>query len=565
MRVLAEEAALQGVPALRFDYAGTGDSAELEPAANQLDVWTQDVVAAVAEMRRRTGVKRVCLLGIRLGTLIAARAANDCAAVSALILIAPLMSGQRYLRELRRTQMASSLRAPPGGSDGTHVTPPGSLEVGRSFLSAATVSALGNADLTIPGASPISDVLVIDRNDLPVAQAWTDGLATRAIRSVYINPAGFVEMVLTAPQFSIVPSAMVAAVQRMLTRLQPPSSSAGPEEPAGHEQPGSGPASMSLPGVELLPGATITERPVFFGSRATLFGIVTEPRAGERRRRIVIFVNAGADYHIGANGMYAWLARHWARRGYFVLRMDLAGLGDSGTRPGREADEEFPPAALDDMRAAVELMSSRYGAREITLAGLCSGAYHCLRAAVAGLPLNRVLLINPQNYFWSPGASVKDMQVAELISHPVAFKKRFLSRTTWRKLLEGKLDVRYITRIYLSRLALVLESTVREWARRARIRLPHDLGWEIEDVASRGIRMVFLFSSGAPGLDLLRMQAGGSLERAARQCHIRIVERADHTFIDDNSKAALRRILSQELEARNQWIAAAEGAQLKVG
>jgi len=61
------------------------------------------------------------------------------------------------------------------------------------------------------------------------------------------------------------------------------------------------------------------------------------------------------------------------------------------------------------------------------------------------------------------------------------------------------------------------------------------------------------------------MQAGGSLERAASQCHIRIVDRADHTFIDDNSKAALRRILSQELEARNQWPAAAEGAQLKVG
>ena len=98
----------------------------------------------------------------------------------------------------------------------------------------------------------------------------------------------------------------------------------------------------------------ITERPAFFTSQAVLFGIVTEPPQGEMRRRAVILVNAGADYHIGASGMYVGLARRWARRGYVVLRMDLAGLGDSGTRPGQLDNVVFPVAAVDDIRAAIE-------------------------------------------------------------------------------------------------------------------------------------------------------------------------------------------------------------------
>ena len=101
--------------------------------------------------------------------------------------------------------------------------------------------------------------------------------------------------------------------------------------------------------------------------------------------------------------MYVSLARRWARRGYYVLRLDLAGIGGSATRAGNSDDEVFPDEAIDDIRSAIDFMRSRYSISDMTLAGLCSGAYHALRAAVAGLRVNRILMVTSSELFLEEG------------------------------------------------------------------------------------------------------------------------------------------------------------------
>jgi pimeloyl-ACP methyl ester carboxylesterase len=311
---------------------------------------------------------------------------------------------------------------------------------------------------------------------------------------------------------------------------------------------------MRLPDKGSVQAASLTERPVFFGSEAVLFGIVTEPRPGELRRRAVILLNAGADYHIGASGIYVGLARHWAGRGYVVLRMDFAGLGDSGTRPDRPGNEVFPPAAVDDIRAAIEWMRTHYEMRDITLCGICSGAYHALRAAAAAVQVNRIFLVNPQNYFWNEGMTINDMQVGELVSNPRAYREQMLSFAAWSRLLTGKIHVRYVVKIYLRRWLLAMESSARECARRLRIRLPHDLGWELEEIAARGVRIVFVFAAAEPGLDLLTIQGGSSVKRIGDRCRIHIIDNADHVFSKAGPRGVLKKILSDELFSRTEWI-----------
>ena len=142
MRAFAEAIAAAGMPALRFDYLGTGDSPEIDPQADQLQIWTQDVLAAAQELRSRTGVRQVCLLGFRLGALLATLAASQDSTVSALVVVSPINTGRRYLRELRTTRMAASLldqsEPPPDQQDARA----GGMEVSGFAFSAATLEAL---------------------------------------------------------------------------------------------------------------------------------------------------------------------------------------------------------------------------------------------------------------------------------------------------------------------------------------------------------------------------------------------------------------------------------------
>ena len=248
--------------------------------------------------------------------------------------------------------------------------------------------------------------------------------------------------------------------------------------------------------------------------------------------------------------MYVPLARRWAQHGYVVLRMDLGGLGDSGTRLGCVQDDVFPRDALDDINAGIEFLRSNFSISDVTLAGLCSGAYHALRAAVAGLSINRILMVNPQNYFWRPGESLQGLQLAEVVHNPGLYRERIFSRAAWRRMIAGEVNVLRIAKIYLQRPLLAAESAMRDIARRMRIPLPNDLGTELEGIVDRGVRVVFVFAHGEPGIGLLRLQAGNSVTRLADRCRIHTINGGDHVFTRSGPRAMMEKIVSDELFAR---------------
>jgi alpha-beta hydrolase superfamily lysophospholipase len=550
IRAFAEAAAEQGIPTLRFDYLGSGDSADIDSDADQITAWTDDVVSAVTELRRRTGVERVCLLGIRLGALLAVLAAARCTSVQGLIMIAPVISGKRYLRELRTARLAALLGAvsadSPQDQSEIETASPGAKEMSGYAMSAATLDSLSSVELDALTLAAHVQVLVIDRDDLPTAYTWSQSLLDAGVATQYASRPGFVEMALSAPQFSVIPQAMLDLTLNWLRQSQGAVASHDIRSRVAVTSVATS-TVIVLPGNEPAADARLTERPVVFGKDRALFGIVTEPRSEELRRRAVILLNTGADSHIGASRMNVSLARNWARRGYSVLRMDLAGLGDAHTRPGRPSNEVFPPAAIDDVNAAIELMQSQYGVGDVTLLGLCSGAYHALRSAAAGAPVARILLVNPQTYFWEEGQSIEDIQLMEIVNNPSVHRRRARSVQHWKRLLTGQVDILRIVRVNLHRIALALESGCRDLARQMRIRLPHDLGWELEDIASRGVQVVFVFAHGEVGIELLRLQAGSAVARLGERCRVHTIASADHTFSQSGPRRAMEMVLSEEL------------------
>jgi pimeloyl-ACP methyl ester carboxylesterase len=488
--------------------------------------------------------------------LLAVLAARQSKSVSSLILIAPVISGRRYVRELRMTQLAAQLAKEPvvtAKDAAAEATAADTSEFSGYPLSAATLAALIQVDLTTM-APPASHMLIIDADNHPASRGWAAGLAEQQAQVKYLALPGLVGMLITAPQFAEVPYEMIAAMSdwlRMFLNSERPRPFIGNQRDLDDDAE-FGRIALVLPAEDHETG-TVTERPVFFSTDAVLFAIVTEPRAEEIRRRAVILLNPGADFHIGANRMHVSLARRWARRGYIVLRMDLAGLGDSGKRPGQPDNEVFSPAALTDVGAAIEFVRTRYGASDITLGGLCSGAYHSLRAAVAALPVNRILLINPENYFWQEGMTLSDLQLADVVRNPSVYLTRVRSAAAWLRLLSGNVNVWRVMKVYVNRLSLAVESVLRDLARLLRIHLPMDLGSELEELAARGVRVIFIFARGEPGIDLLKLQAGASVKRLRQHCSVHVIDNSDHTFTRSDRRAALEAILSDELFSLNRW------------
>jgi alpha-beta hydrolase superfamily lysophospholipase len=532
-REFADEFAALGFPVIRFDYAGTGDSSGEDPGADRMDQWTDDVLAALATLRRQTGVREICLFGMRLGVLLAARAARRSDAVHGLIAVAPVVDGRRYSRELR------ALNTRTNSID---------LEVAGFPLSAATVQGLAQIDLAAAKPGAVGEYLILDRNDLPGARAWADGLAAQGAAVRYLETPGFLEMTYT-PHVSQIPAVMRDEILSWL-RARPGRTS---------EAPGPGPAAPpALQTVlELIDAAgnRLQERAGYFDEASTLFGIVTvqpaapntsamAPATGPRRG--VILLNVGATSHIGPNRMYVTLARRWAAEGFVVLRLDIAGIGDSSTRPNRPDNEVYPPTAVDDVATAVDWLRRTYGVEDLTLLGLCAGAYHALRSSLR-LPVTRALMINPLTFYWKEGMTLSDLQIAEVVRNPGVYRERIWSPAAWRKVLRGRVNLWRVGMVFVRRAGLGAEMSLRGFARRIGIRLPNDLGTDLRELATRGVRMVFIFARGDTGAELLRIQGGATVDELGAACQVHMIEGADHIFSQHGPRGELEQLLRREM------------------
>ena len=108
-RRLATQLARAGLATLRFDYSCTGDSAGAAHDA-KLDQWEKDVVTAAAELKGLTGLRKLSVVGMRLGAVVAARAVAHGLKAQQLVLWEPVVSGSLYLKQLEELDAREALR-----------------------------------------------------------------------------------------------------------------------------------------------------------------------------------------------------------------------------------------------------------------------------------------------------------------------------------------------------------------------------------------------------------------------------------------------------------------------
>lgn len=108
---VASGLAAMGMPCLRFDFYGTGDS---DGTGDQLDFGSmhRDLDLAIAALRARTGVDAVVVLGWRAAALPLFDWLRDRRSANLLVLWEPLADGQRWLADLEREDAAERRQRP---------------------------------------------------------------------------------------------------------------------------------------------------------------------------------------------------------------------------------------------------------------------------------------------------------------------------------------------------------------------------------------------------------------------------------------------------------------------
>ena len=528
LRQLAISLAAAGVPTLRFDAFGVGNSQPIPYEDDATLRWRTDVDLAINAVRNEAGVSSVCVVAVRSGVLAAALAAMQRDDVSAFVALAPVVSGRTLLREWKALQGASAAR-PAQGSDA-------SLSVGGYLFGASTCAAISSIDLLAEDRLPAPRILIVDRDDLPTAARWAERLSDQGASTQRELLLGFAAMLLD-PHHAVVPTLVLDRVRDWVLR----------------ESAVAGVSSSSLPPGEVadrlgLQGGLREGGVWIANAEAPLFGVLTQPSAGVRCTRAVLMVNAGAARHIGPHGWYVPLARRLVEGGTLVLRFDLSGLGDSAARPGRSDHVVYPADATNEIRAAIAFLQHEAGVEQVQLLGLCSGAYHVFKAAVAGAAMASAIMINPLTFFWKAGLSLD----SELADHRVVEKVAGYGHAVWQaerwlKLLRGRVNLGLLVRVMGRRASSLLRHRIHAIGRSLGMTLPEDLAGELRVAVGHGVALHFLFAEGDPGLTILREQGGPTVSRLGCQGMLttEIVRNADHTF----SAMASRERLFERIQA----------------
>ena len=370
-RTLAEQLAERGSLALRLDHPGTADSTEPADGVTGIEGWRAAVHTGVQALRD-AGASSVSLVGIRWGATLALLEAEAVGA-EAVLALAPVVSGKRYVRELKLLGESDA--------DGS-----GDVSVGGSLLTAAVLASMATVTVSAPAGIRVRSF------DKPGAMALPGDVERTEAPSL-------IEVLDRPAEDAVMDQVLVAEAADWLC----------PASPAGR-------ALASLPA---LPSAQFTWRGTALEETVVntgpLVGVLTRCAAAPSRD-LLVFLNSGSDPHSGPGRAWVDLARDIATPdGWSSLRVDATGWGESPdgpSVPGRPYDRHM----TGDLTAAVAMLHASGQWDRVVLTGLCAGAWVALQVARdPANPVAGVIALNAQLY-WQYGDPVMAL-LAEAIAY----------------------------------------------------------------------------------------------------------------------------------------------------
>jgi len=546
LRHLADRLAGSGLPTLRFDYHGSGDSGGLNQDPDRVAAWLDSIRQAVFTVRHLSGCEEVGLIGLRMGASFAAMIAAE-TEIGPLVLWEPCTQGRRFVRELRALYMTAS------SQPDTPLQEAADIESAGFVITAQTAADLGVINLRElrPQARR---VLVCQRDDTPEDNRLREDWTQLGVNVDLIRFSGYAEL-MAETHFTVVPDKAIADINAWLCQQARPSA-------AGHAQPVIPDAPRQHAHMRfrhyLQDDETATqereieEHILQFGQGGALFGIVSQPETTLwQRHPTIILLNSGSVHHVGPHRLYVFLARHFAQMGFRTLRLDMAGIGDSVIADPALENHPYTKTSTHDAAAAIVALKQAQPEAEFVLMGLCSGAFASFHAArdIIGERICECALINPLTFYWKEGMTLAIPSEAHYRQWS-DYRQSMRKPDKWLKLLRGQVSVREILHTVLERLRILAGLQWKAVKKRLTFKKSRqagrgDLAEDLYRIVELERHISFVFSEHDPGYDLLMTTAGAMVKKLQNrhQLSIQTISRADHTF----SKNAARQVVIARL------------------
>jgi pimeloyl-ACP methyl ester carboxylesterase len=526
LRFLARTFAAEGIPTLRFDLPGTGDSSGGLLDSGLLDQWILSVDAAAEELRAVSGVEDVAVLGIRLGGMLATMAAARGANVQDLVLWGSVSTGHAVLRELRA--FANMERWEYGNGAPSPPQPIPGFEVGGFLIGPELLKDLEALDLARLPRMRGRRVLVLSRDNFRPDSELASALENAGC-AVHLGTGSGYSAMTAVPHEALPPTATAGPIVEFLTgkrdqRLRAPC-----------------PVRVTASAATIGAGSSAVIETVctircFAGS---MFGVIAEPafqRPGADS--CVLLLNAGGVRHTGPNRMWVEAARRWAAAGVPSLRLDLPGIGESDGEQNLDIASLYQEHKVDEVELAMDSLGTLRGFRSFAAIGLCAGAFWAFHAARRRREIRSAILLNPRLFFWDPAADRR-----RIVRRTI---RALANRADWSRLAHGGLplgDLKRAAHIVLRG----IHAGCADSAASAEVQ-PQIVEQAWKAIQCHGTRLALLFTEGEPLLREMEQQQQMPLERNPLVRCFRVAN-AGHTFRPQWAQKLAHEIIDAELSA----------------
>jgi alpha-beta hydrolase superfamily lysophospholipase len=533
LRHLAEDLCAAGFSVLRFDFHGTGDSAGSERDPGRVAAWRRDVRTAIDELRARTGSAEVAIIGLRLGATIAAEVASERRDVASVVLWHPFSDGASFTSETLRMHKMHRMLEPDSFAAGPPDYVDGAEALGF-FLTNETIDDLKRVDLLALARPPARSVLVIGAANVPSEGPLLAHLRAIEAEVAYRHLPGH-KFLIAINHRSEVPQTVIDEIVGWLDEQHPDRANA---------------AHVPVVDQSVLEGAELSEEPFVFGTSHRLFGVLVRPSAERARadRAAVIMTNAGTVHRIGPHRLYVELARELAELGFYVLRMDLSGIGDSAIGASPE-NLCYPATGVADCQEAMNALGRRLGVERFIIAGLCSGGDIAFQLGLKDPRVSGVVMMNPRTF------CVHDLALVEAYKGARYYQDSLFKKEKWKKLLSGQVDVVRVARM----VAPKIKGMAVRWLQRGLERVrpkpdePADVPECLRLMADRGVDTFLLVAVNDPGVDYVDVHFGKRMRELASIANYRREDLAgtDHTFTSVWAQQHVRSTIREHLAKRH--------------